>query len=216
MAKRKHEDTAEEVNQELAQGADESAHDGPDQPTEETSREDAAAEAPARPEPATSTLVRMDNGQTEATGAMRELLLDACDRFGVDPTEESNPRELINWKYYHEDVRNRVPASVVLVTAGGVKVRHYADPDYLAPGCTELAMDQDTEEILARIFGAFTKDPQTKEIRRTALPKDLALPPQAVTGLSQAKDHQYRRGYLREGGKVEADRREKATKAKRK
>jgi hypothetical protein len=44
------------------------------------------------------------------------------------------------------------------------------------------------------------------------LPDDLALPVAQVTGVATKTEHRYRRGYLREGGKKEADRREKAKK----
>lgn len=167
-------------------------------------------------EPAKATLVPMDNGQTEASPAAKELLLDACERFGIDPTEQSQPRELLNWKYLHEDRRQRIPAAVVLVTGGGVKLHIFADPDYMAPGCTQPGMNQDTEETLARIFQAFKKDPKTKEVTRIPLPEDMALPEPAVTGHATTTAHRYRRGYLREGGKEEANRRDAAAKGKKK
>jgi hypothetical protein len=151
--------------------------------------------------PDTATLVPCDNGAVDPSPDQKELLLDACRRFNVDPTVERTPRELLKWRCEPANRLTRVPASVTIVTAGGVKLKHYDDPDY--------PMDQDTEETLARIFSAFAKDPKTKELIRLPLPEDLALPITAVTGYPQTADHQYRRGYLREGGKKEADRREK-------
>jgi len=173
------------------------------------------AQAPAAParrtepkeEPATATLLPCDNGAVEASPAMKELLLDACERFNVDPTLERVPRELLKWRYEPANRLTRVPAAVVIVTSGGVKLKHYEDPDY--------PMDQDTEETLARIFGAFAKDAD-KNVVRTPLPEDLALPIQAVTGIPQTADHVFRRGYLREGGKKEADKRDKAQRQKAK
>ena len=50
--------------------------------------------APAEPAPTTATLMPCNNGLTETSGPMRELLLDACERYGVDPTTEKRPREL--------------------------------------------------------------------------------------------------------------------------
>ncbi len=143
----------------------------------------------------------------ETTPAMKDLLLEACDRFGVDPTNEARPRELASWNFYPGDDLADIPPSVVIVTHGGQKLRHFADPDYLAPGCTERAMDQDTEETLARIFAAFAKA-EDKSIRRVPLPADLALPLPMVTGISERHGHVYRRGYLREGGAAEAKRRQ--------
>lgn len=169
--------------------------------------EDADDEAP---EPASRTLVPC-NG-IEATDLMRSLLLDACERFGIDPTQEVRPKELAAWNYYPGSKLDGVPNSVVVVTQGGIKLRHYDDPNYFAPRCTEAAMDEDTEATLARLHGAFTKDPKTKEVIRLALPGDVALPVQAVTGRVERTAHRFQRGYLREGGKLEANRRQKAEK----
>lgn len=174
----------------------------------------AEPDADAAPEKG-KTIVPMNNGATESTDEMRGLLLDACERFGVDPCIETRPQELASWNYYKADRLAGTPASVVIVTKGGVKLRHYDDPDYIAPGATAPAMDQDTEERLANIFQAFERDAQ-KNIVRKALPADLALPAMAVTGLSTKTEHRFRRGYLKEGGKAEAERRTAAAKAKAK
>lgn len=175
----------------------------------------AAADAPAR------QLVPQANGTVETLDHQKALLLEACERYDVDPTihdqEGDGPQELGSWQFYKADQVNRIPASVVLVTRGGVKVRYYADQGYMADNCSEPGMDLDTEDRLARLFGAFTKDPKTKEVKRLPLPEDLALPPQAKTGISGSSEHTYRKGYLREGGKQEADRREaKARQARKK
>jgi len=198
-----------------AQGGQDQAQGGPNQPAEVAAATAAQVEGEDEDQaPAKATLVPMDNGKTECPAGAKELLLEACERFGVDPTVERIPSELASWNYYRGDRRSGVPASVVIVTAGGVKLRHYSDPDYVAPNCTDAAMDQDTEETLARLFGAYRKDAQ-KNLVRVPLPEDLALPGPAVTGFPNTEDHRYRRGYLAEGGKGEADRRDAALKAKK-
>jgi hypothetical protein len=157
---------------------------------------------PAAPAPATekATLVPCNNGLTEASDRAIQLLLEACEKFGVNPTMEQRPRELASWNFYPASQVDGVPAAVVIVTKGGVKLKHYADPSY--------PMDRDTQETLVRIFRAFVKDPVTKELVEGPLPTDLALPFTAVTGTVQAETHRYRRGYLAEGGKAAADQRD--------
>jgi hypothetical protein len=151
----------------------------------------------------TAHLVPMNNGDSEPNEAAKLLLLDACDRFGVVPTKEVRPKELLAWNYYGERVQDGVPASVVIVTAGGVKLRHYEDPDY--------PMEPETEERLAIIFNAYRIDKDTGKPIRMPLPTDLALPLAAVTGIPTRQDHVYRRGYLKEGGRAEANRRASKT-----
>ncbi len=131
----------------------------------------------------------------------------------MNPTSTCRPPELKAWTFYPGDDVDGRPDAVVLVTFGGVKVRHYADPDFLAFGCTEPAMDSDTEERLRRIFNAFKVDPKTKEVSPAPLPADLTLPATHVDGRVRSTDHQYRGGYLKAGGKTEAAKRaEKAGK----
>jgi hypothetical protein len=155
---------------------------------------------PPPPPPAAARLAPAFLPETDGRNGQREvnLLLDACERYGVNPEVDARPVELLSWRYYAADPTERTPAAVVIVTAGGQKLKHWDDPSY--------PMDPDTEERLRNIFGAWKKDKDGTRIP-TQLPGELTLPESAVTGLVQSDDHQYKRGYLREGGKVEADRR---------
>lgn len=127
-----------------------------------------------------------------------DLLLDACELYGVNPEQDQRPVELLSWRYRDGDPREQLPASVTLVTAGGLKIVHYADPAY--------PVDPETTERLRNVFGAWRKDKDGTRVP-LPLPTDLTLPEGAVTGLAKTEDHVYRRGYLREGGKAEAARR---------
>jgi hypothetical protein len=142
-------------------------------------------------------LVQEQMGRTDPVAI--ELLLVACELFGVNPNRDASPLELAGWRYYPADRRERIPAAVAIVTCGGRKLKIFEDPDY--------PMDQDTDEVLAGIFNAFTVNPQTKLRERKELPDDLTLPRAAVTGISERADHVYRGGYLRSGGASEAARR---------
>lgn len=138
-----------------------------------------------------------------------DTLMDACERYGVNPDPDIKPIELNKWNYYPEDVVTGVPGYIQMVTGGGIKIRHYDDPDW--------PMDQDTEERLRNVFRSFAIDPDTKLPKPTPLPEDLTLPIEAVTGIPRKEDHRYRGGYLRSGGKTEAARRsaERRTRPKR-
>jgi hypothetical protein len=127
-----------------------------------------------------------------------DLLLDACELYGVNPEQFHVPTELMSWSYQPANRVERTPASVTLVTAGGQKLRHYADPSF--------PMEPETEERLRNIFGAWRKDKDGTRIP-AQLPDDLTLPETAVTGIPVSTDHVYQRGYVREGGKAEAARR---------
>lgn len=139
--------------------------------------------------------------------AATRLLLEACEKFGVNPTADCRPPELKGWRFYPGDSVDGIPDAVSLVTAGGLKIRHFADPTYHAPGCLEPAMDLDTEDRLRRLFGAFTVDPKTKDVSPAPFPPDLTLPASAVDGRVRSTDHVYRGGYLKAGGKEAAAKR---------
>lgn len=126
------------------------------------------------------------------------MLLDACERFGVNPEQDHRPMELLSWKFRPANPVEQIPASVTLVTAGGVKLVHYAEASY--------PMDPDTEDRLRNVFNCWRKDKDGTKVP-TPLPEDLTLPEGAVTGLVATDDHVYRQGYLRSGGKAEAVRR---------
>lgn len=120
----------------------------------------------------------------EATGRTSkdalELLLDVCERFGVNPDAAQVPAELAAWRWYPGDHRKRVPASVVIVTAGGVKLRGWADPDY--------PLDEDTADALRRHLKLFRTNPKTKEVEPLPIPAEPILPDLAVTGMPVPED----------------------------
>lgn len=141
-----------------------------------------------------------------------ELLLKVCDLFGVDPnpklptfvagkhvpTANTKFRELLNWRFYPGDPDAGMPDKVTIVTAGGRKLTVDSNGEF----------DSDTETILRHAFRAFKMNPKTNEPEPMALPGDLTLPVEAVLGIVMSDEHVYRRGYLGEGGKREADRRD--------
>lgn len=145
-----------------------------------------------------ATVAFVVEASQNGTKAALNLLLDACERFGVNPEQDHRPAELLAWRFSPENRVEQIPASVTLVTAGGLKLVHYADPGY--------PEDPDTIERLRNVFGAWKKDKDGTRVP-LPLPTDLTLPEGAVTGLVQSDDHVYRRGYLRDGGKAEAARR---------
>lgn len=148
------------------------------------------------------TLVAETNGNR--TPEAKLLLLDACALFGINPKQATRPKELLAWRFYAGSDIDGVPDSVVVVTAGGRKLRWYEDPDY--------PMDPETEERLAYIFRSFEIDPVTKMLRRKALPVDKALPSESVDGKVRVSDHLYRGGYLKSGGSQAAESKEDARK----
>jgi hypothetical protein len=162
----------------------------------------AAAKAPTQPAAAEAPVkVAPDaNGRKDAQAV--DLLLEACDLFGVNPDPDVRPVELLSWRYYPADRRTDTPAKVVIVTAGGQKLGIWEDPD--------VPLEADTEETLRNIFGAFDVDPVTKAKVPGQLPPDLTLPRTAVTGISDRTDHVYKGGYLRSGGRREGARRQAA------
>lgn len=126
------------------------------------------------------------------------LLLEACDIYGVNPSADQTPRELLAWKFYpgeDDPARGVQPDAVVIVTGGGLKLKHYDDPD--------MPMDPDTVQRLQRAFSLFRQDPTTKQIVALALPADLTLPAASVNGIGTT-DHQYHGGYLKSGGTTAA------------
>ena len=153
-------------------------------------------------------LNNVDDLVPEAAGNRSEnailLFLDACDRFGINPSRHARPIEVLAWRFYGggaPGTAGAVPDAVSLVTAGGLKLRIYEDP--------EFPMDPDTEDRLRRVFNSWVQDPATRELKPAPLPQDMALPVAAITGEIPSRDHQYPGGYLRAGGKKTADAREK-------
>lgn len=130
-------------------------------------------------------------------------LIDACLAYGIDPRPDAEPLELGDWKFYQGQPMGD-PEHIRLVTAGGVKLKHYSDPD--------LPMDPDTERVIRTWLRLFKveKDARTGEpvMVPTPMPDDLTLPAPAVTGRPNSGEHRYDGGYLRSGGRREAARRE--------
>lgn len=167
----------------------------PDEQDESTQE---APPEPVKPAPA-AALDLVDEAGKRTDAKSRDLLLEACDIYGINPEVFARPRELAAWRYYAGDRRDGRPDAVVLVTQGGVKIKHFADRTH--------PVDPETEERLRNLFGAWKIDPVTKLQVPGPMPDDLTLPAEAVTGMVTTDRHVYRRGYLREGGKSEGARR---------
>lgn len=142
-----------------------------------------------------------------------DLLMDACRTFGIDPdptlplydaarhgNADGRFRELLSWAFYPAQPGEPLPDKVVLVTAGGKKLTWFDDMDY--------PLDPQTELTLRNEFHAWTIDPKTSEQVPLPLPADLTLPRTAVDGRARKGDHVYQKGYLKEGGAKEAERRD--------
>jgi hypothetical protein len=126
----------------------------------------------------------------------RRLLAEACYVFGINPDPTLKPRELASYRYDAGDpnAATPVPAYVSIGTSGGLKIRY--------------PMDEDTETRLRIVYNAFRVN-KAGEREVLPLPADLTLPRSNVDGLVRSGEHQYRTGYLKEGGKAESDRRQK-------
>lgn len=124
------------------------------------------------------------------------LLAEACYVFGIDPNPALKPRELMAFRVDEgePDGVPPVPPSVVLVTAGGLKLRY--------------PLDDDSENRLRVVYNAYKVDKDGNRVV-LPLPQDLTLPRESIDGVVRSKDHQYRTGYLREGGATEAAARQK-------
>ena len=125
-------------------------------------------------------------GRTDAPAL--ELLFEACERFNVNPARDTRPRELASWRYYPGNRLEDLPASVVIVTSGGVKLTHFVGG---------VRQDPETEERLRTIFNAYVIDPKTRALVPAPLPTDHGLPETAVTGLVVSSAHRHQPGYLR-------------------
>jgi hypothetical protein len=132
-----------------------------------------------------------------------ELLGEACLIYGINPDPKVRPVELpfSAWRFYPGDPLDDQPDRVALVTAGGLKLFH-----------------PPTDDTLSKLRAAFSlqrTNPKTGEIFYAPLPEDLTLPRSLIDGRVRSDAHVYKGGYLRSGGKAEADRRMKATKTAR-
>lgn len=161
--------------------------------TDETAKTGAV---PRRPT-GSGTVAPERNGQHRDNPKAVALLRQVCARFGVNPDPLARPEELLSWTYYGGDPENDIPAAVTIVTAGGRKLKLFADD----------TVDDDTVQMLGRTFG-LKPHPDGSPWTAAELPEDLTLPSNHVTGYSPDQQHRYEKGYLREGGKVEAARRQ--------
>lgn len=145
---------------------------------------------PARTEPATEgEQFAMPERYAGEPGA--EILIGACEMFGLNPDPDIAVREILGWKHYPETPTR--PESIRLVSGGGRALRVWADPD--------KAFDDETMFQLREIFGAWGMDREKKRVP-LPLPDDLTLTYEAATGHPASDAHVYRRGgYLREGAK---------------
>jgi hypothetical protein len=132
-----------------------------------------------------------------------DLLGEACLIYGINPDPRARPIELpFNaWRFYPGDRADDQPDRVALATAGGLKLFHPPTDDTLTK--------------LRQVFKLQRTNPKTGDIYFAPLPEDLTLPRSLIDGRVPTSAHVYKGGYLRSGGKAEADRREQATKAAR-
>jgi len=124
-----------------------------------------------------------------------ELLAEACYVFGINPDPRVKPRELLAHRFDQGDPNGTpaIPAGVSIVTGGGVKIRY--------------PIDNETEERLRVVYNCYREDPKTHTRVVLPLPENLTLPREQVDGIVRSTEHQYRTGYLKEGGKAETARR---------
>jgi hypothetical protein len=112
------------------------------------------------------------------------------------------PLELMGWKHYPANLANGTQEHVVLVTAGGMKIKHFHD------GMIDEVRDPDTARQIRDRLRLYAVDKSSGDRVPMALPQDLTLSEEAVTGVVKAQDHIYAGGYLKGGGKAEAMKRE--------
>lgn len=168
----------------------------------DAARADQARAAETAAVPGGPKLVKEANGRTDRYAIA--LLIEACTIYGVNPSADIRPKELMSWRFYpgeDDPTKGVQPDAVVFVTTGGVKIKHFDDPD--------VPMDPETEDRLRRIFGLFKQDPKSKEITALPLPDDRTLPATAVTGGVTSTEHQYVGGYLKAGGRKAAAEKQK-------
>jgi hypothetical protein len=108
-----------------------------------------------------------------------------CRRFGINPDPDAG--ELASFRLV--EATREQPATVIVVTAGGLKIT--------ATGPDADQFDEGTEQRLRQIFRCYRTDPKTKETVVLPLPEDLTLPAPLRTGVSGSAAHRYEGGYLR-------------------
>ncbi len=174
------------------QGQDQGAGDGGEPPA-------AAAPLPGASAAGKKSAIRVPgerNGQQDRADA-KALLFHVCEVFGVDPSADKRPEELLTWTFYPGKPVDGIPASVSIVTGGGQKLKLYEDD----------SLEDDTVQTLGRIF-KLTPKAEGKPWTTDDLPENLTLPPVMVHGYSTSQEHVYKGGYLKSGGAKEAARRQ--------
>jgi hypothetical protein len=202
-------DAAQEIDPTVAALATAAGLDPNDLDADDVAELQAAADADAArtgTDPVGSTerqLVREATGNSSDVAI--SLMLESCEVFGVNPEATANPLELSAWRFYPgSDVPGRVTLdAVVLVTAGGLKLKRFDDG----------SLDEDTDDRLARRLGCFKVD-EKGVVTRLPLPADLTLPAGAANGLVTGSDHQYVGGYVKAGGAAAADERARRREAR--
>ena len=156
-----------------------------------------AARTGRTPEDTTRALVRESSGNSSPNAI--SLMLEGCDIYGIDPRVHVQPVELLAWRFYAGgDEPGRVrPDAVILVTGGGLKLKHWDDPDE--------PLDPDTLDKLRRTHACYAVDEKTGKVTVLPLPADLRLPSVALTGVSPSPEHVYQLGYVKSGGREAAE-----------
>jgi hypothetical protein len=167
---------------------------------------DQASESAAQAEDQDDLVGEIDPNDlvAEITGRQDEAALDlmlyVCARLGVNPSKSVKPVELLSWRWIGGNGEG--PDAVQVVTAGGLKVKLFEDPDW--------PLEAATEQALRKALALFRVDKNTKEVVALPIPADITLPRQHVDGLptgAARASYSYKGGYLKNGGKLEAARR---------
>lgn len=135
--------------------------------------------------------------QRQADKRALAVLLSTCKLFGINPRGDLQPRELAKWEYLPARTDLLIPDGVKIVTKGGLKLVWFSDDEY--------PVDEGTFDRLIMWFRL-----RPDSAGNITLPDDLTLPREAVDGIVRKMDHVYKGGYLKSGGKTEAERRASA------
>jgi hypothetical protein len=126
-----------------------------------------------------------------------QLFAEACVAYAINPDPNAHPVEILKrqdgsrWKFVPGNVHERIPDRVVFVTGGGLKVTH--------------PMDADMEERLHKGLFKTTRTRNYNELVNYALPNDLTLPREIVTGIPpKNRDNGFPGGYLRRKAQEQA------------
>jgi hypothetical protein len=126
------------------------------------------------------------SGRTDLPPSALNLLYSVCERFGVNPTWDADPRELADWRWNPANRRAGKKESVTIVTAGGMKITEFEDGTH----------DEETQERLRHIFQSYTFN-AVKERVQLPLPDSLVLPVSNVDGQVRTAAHVVRASWRR-------------------